>query len=162
MGIETVLNTQQQTEILTAPGELVRTGEAVVFLPQMETAVPVRSRSWILGFLLAAALGALGGLVAAFVINGDAQRFRQSPPTAPQVSNLNAPLAGIVIPPVARTEVTVDVPLLSRPRKAGLTAVVAEKNGEVNRLKTRNRRLEALVRVLRQRARPENASPVRN
>ena len=92
-------------------------------------------RKQVAGIAIAAALGVSGGLVAALAFHPSNHRFHfvaaptsALPKKAKQLSASDA------------TVMTVETPALKPLR-----------NDEVDRLKTRNRRLEALVSVLRQR-----------
>ena len=109
---------------------------------------PKTSASWPLRFLLAASLGVVGGLAAAIALNPAPAQF----PTFQQQwaeTRIASPVSQL---PLETTAVAVNssaaLPVKPLPAKRPLVTVAP---AEVSRLKTRNRRLEALVRILRQR-----------
>ena len=101
--------------------------------------IPRKSPSWPLRFVLAGALGIIGGLVAAITVNPAPPPFPVFQQPWAQTSTVSAaqPSETIVVPPATREALAASSP--------------KQTEEEVNRLKTRNRRLEALVRVLRER-----------
>lgn len=159
MQLETVVENAESRHFVSSQAELVRATTSSELAVQ---AVPVRTSTlWGLRFLLAAALGALGGLIAALIVNPAAPRFRVVPASsAGSPRDVAPPIA--LPPPVATTTVTVNAPSVRLPRQAAQSKTVAPE--ELARLKTRNRRLEALVQVLRQRTQVSQptASPGKN
>ena len=90
----------------------------------------------VIGIVIAAVLGVSGGLLAAFVIHPASPRFH---PVAAVPSPSPSSMQAQQLSSAGTTVMTVETP--SKPLRSD----------EVDRLKTRNRRLEALVNVLRQR-----------
>ncbi len=122
---------------------------------------PKTSASWPLRFVLAASLGVVGGLAAAIALNPSPDRF----PAFQQQWADTRIATPISQTPLETPIVAANLPAATPVKKssAGRTpAHVAPE--EVSRLKTRNRRLEALVRILRQRKADSdlNASSITN
>lgn len=139
---EISLVAREQTGVSAHAQDLASTNHLALVAPEIQSG-PLK-RVWILRFLLAAVLGACGGVIAAFAFNPDAPRTRSLPSPA---HRMDASAAKSL--PLTSTAVTVEAPR-SQPRPS-----VKPNGEEVDRLKTRNRRLEALVQVLRQRTRNE-------
>lgn len=146
MQVDTLVNSHHTlTDWPQSEPSLVRLHEAA--LPVV--AGPPRllqSYKWPLRFVLTAALGAIGGLVAAIVLN-PAPVVSSSP--LQEVYEVPAATPRAAAIPIGTTTVLVPVP----PPHAA-SALPRE---EITRLKSRNKRLEALVQVLRQRQAPGSA-----
>lgn len=108
------------------------------------------AQRWVIRFALTAVLGAIGGLAAAVVLNPTPLVL--SSPTL-KIAEEPRPAETNVATVAANATTTVVVPVA--PNLAGKPA--RQSNEEMDRLKTRNKRLEALVKVLRKREAPTSA-----